>query len=172
MLLIDPKKVEFTPYHEVPHLLAPVITDGEEANRALKVIVQMMDERYELFAKAGVRNIASYNANVEAHPQEHHQKLASIVVIIDELADLMLVAAKEVESSIQRITQLARAAGIHLIVATQRPECGCYHRCDQSQYSFPHRICGLQCGRLPYDPGSDGRRKAAGLWRYAVSAGR
>lgn len=121
MLLIDPKKVEFTPYHEVPHLLAPVTTDGEEANRALKVIVQMMDERYELFAKAGVRNIASYNANVEAHPQEHHQKLASIVVIIDELADLMLVAAKEVESSIQRITQLARAAGIHLIVATQRP---------------------------------------------------
>ena len=121
MLLIDPKKVEFTPYHEVPHLLAPVITDGEEANRALKVIVQMMDERYELFAKAGVRNIASYNANVEAHPQEHHQKLASIVVIIDELADLMLVTAKEVESSIQRITQLARAAGIHLIVATQRP---------------------------------------------------
>ena len=121
MLLIDPKKVEFTPYHEVPHLLAPVITDGEEANRALKVIVQMMDERYELFAKAGVRNIASYNANVEAHPQEHHQKLVSIVVIIDELADLMLVAAKEVESSIQRITQLARAAGIHLIVATQRP---------------------------------------------------
>ena len=121
MLLIDPKKVEFSPYHEVPHLLAPVITDGEEANRALKVIVQMMDERYELFAKAGVRNIASYNANVEAHPQEHHQKLASIVVIIDELADLMLVAAKEVESSIQRITQLARAAGIHLIVATQRP---------------------------------------------------
>ena len=121
MLLIDPKKVEFTPYHEVPHLLAPVITDGEEANRALKVIVQMMDERYELFAKAGVRNIASYNANVEAHPQEHHQKLASIVVIIDELADLMLVAAKEVESSIKRITQLARAAGIHLIVATQRP---------------------------------------------------
>lgn len=121
MLLIDPKKVEFTPYHEVPHLLAPVITDGEEANRALKVIVQMMDERYELFAKVGVRNIASYNANVEAHPQEHHQKLASIVVIIDELADLMLVAAKEVESSIQRITQLARAAGIHLIVATQRP---------------------------------------------------
>ncbi len=121
MLLIDPKKVEFTPYHEVPHLLGPVITDGEEANRALKVIVEMMDNRYELFAKAGVRNIQSYNANVDAYPQEGHEKLASIVVIIDELADLMLVAAKEVESSIQRITQLARAAGIHLIVATQRP---------------------------------------------------
>ena len=121
MLLIDPKKVEFTPYHEVPHLLGPVITDGEEANRALKVIVEMMDNRYEMFAMAGVRNVQSYNANVEAHPQEGHEKLPSIVVIIDELADLMLVAAKEVESSIQRITQLARAAGIHLIVATQRP---------------------------------------------------
>lgn len=121
MLLIDPKKVEFTPYHEVPHLIGPVITDGEEANRALKVIVEMMDNRYEMFAKAGVRNIQSYNANVDAHPQEGHEKLASIVVIIDELADLMLVAAKEVEGSIQRITQLARAAGIHLIVATQRP---------------------------------------------------
>lgn len=121
MLLIDPKKVEFTPYHEVPHLIGPVITDGEEANRALKVIVKMMDDRYEMFAMAGVRNIQSYNANVDAHPQEGHEKLPSIVVIIDELADLMLVAAKEVEASIQRITQLARAAGIHLIVATQRP---------------------------------------------------
>ena len=68
MLLIDPKKVEFTPYHEVPHLIGPVITDGEEANRALKVIVKMMDDRYEMFAMAGVRNIQSYNANVDAHP--------------------------------------------------------------------------------------------------------
>ncbi len=121
MLLIDPKKVEFTPYHDVPHLLGPVITDGEEANRALKVVVEMMDQRYELFAMAGVRNIQSYNAYLDSHPQEKLEKLPSIVVIIDELADLMLVAAKEVESSIQRITQLARAAGIHLIVATQRP---------------------------------------------------
>lgn len=121
LLLVDPKKVEFTPYKEIPHLLGPVITDGDEANRALKVIVTMMDNRYELFSMAGVRNIAGYNAYIEAHPEEGLRPLPWIVVIIDELADLMLVAAKEVEASIQRITQLARAAGIHLIVATQRP---------------------------------------------------
>lgn len=121
LLLVDPKKVEFTPYKEIPHLLGPVITDGDEANRALKVIVTMMDNRYELFSMAGVRNIAGYNAYIEAHPEEGLHPLPWVVVIIDELADLMLVAAKEVEASIQRITQLARAAGIHLIVATQRP---------------------------------------------------
>lgn len=121
LLLVDPKKVEFTPYKQIPHLLGPVITDGEEANRALKVIVTMMDNRYELFSIAGVRNIAGYNSYIENHPEEGLSKLPWVVVIIDELADLMLVAAKEVESSIQRITQLARAAGIHLIVATQRP---------------------------------------------------
>lgn len=121
LLLVDPKKVEFTPYQKIPHLLGPVITDGEEANRALKVIVTMMDNRYELFSMAGVRNIQGYNAYLDTHPEEQLQKLPWIVVIIDELADLMLVAAKEVEGSIQRITQLARAAGIHLIVATQRP---------------------------------------------------
>ena len=121
LLLVDPKKVEFTPYKEIPHLLGPVITDGDEANRALKVIVTMMDNRYELFSMAGVRNIAGYNAYIEAHPEEGLSLLPWVVVIIDELADLMLVAAKEVEASIQRITQLARAAGIHLIVATQRP---------------------------------------------------
>ena len=121
LLLVDPKKVEFTPYKEIPHLLGPVITDGDEANRALKVIVTMMDNRYELFSMAGVRNIAGYNAHIEAHPEEGLSPLPWVVVIIDELADLMLVAAKEVEASIQRITQLARAAGIHLIVATQRP---------------------------------------------------
>lgn len=121
LLLVDPKKVEFTPYKQIPHLLGPVITDGEEANRALKVIVTMMDNRYELFSMAGVRNIAGYNAYVQNHPEDGLAKLPWIVVVIDELADLMLVAAKEVEGSIQRITQLARAAGIHLIVATQRP---------------------------------------------------
>lgn len=121
LLLVDPKKVEFTPYKQIPHLLGPVITDGEEANRALKVVVTMMDNRYELFAMAGVRNIAGYNTYIETHPEDGLTPLPWIVIIIDELADLMLVAAKEVEGSIQRITQLARAAGIHLIVATQRP---------------------------------------------------
>ena len=121
LLLIDPKKVEFTPYKDIPHLLGPVITDSDEANRALKVIVTIMEKRYELFSQAEVRNIAGYNAYVANHPDLNLDKLPWIVVIIDELADLMLVAAKEVEGSIQRITQLARAAGIHLIVATQRP---------------------------------------------------
>lgn len=121
LILVDPKKVEFTPYNGVPHLLAPVITDGEEANKALKVVVTMMDKRYDMFSEIGVRNIAGYNKYVASHPEENLRPMTSIVVIIDELADLMLVAAKEVEASIQRITQLARAAGIHLIVATQRP---------------------------------------------------
>lgn len=121
MILIDPKKVEFTPYNDVPHLLAPVITDGDLANKGLKVVVEMMDHRYDLFGNLGVRNIQTYNEYVLNHPDEHLKPLPRLVVIIDELADLMLVAAKEVEASIQRITQLARAAGIHLVVATQRP---------------------------------------------------
>lgn len=121
LILIDPKKVEFTPYKDVPHLLAPVITDGDLANKALKVVVEMMDHRYDLFGNLGVRNIQAYNELVKEHPNESLKPMPRIVIIIDELADLMLVAAKEVESSIQRITQLARAAGIHLIVATQRP---------------------------------------------------
>lgn len=121
LLLIDPKKVEFTMYAQVPHLLGPVITDGSEASTALKVIVNTMDNRYELFSQAGVRNISGYNKYIEEHQEEGLKKMPWIVVVIDELADLMLVAAKDVEASIQRITQLARAAGIHLIVATQRP---------------------------------------------------
>jgi S-DNA-T family DNA segregation ATPase FtsK/SpoIIIE len=119
LLLIDPKKVEFTQYMNIPHLIGPVITDGEEASRALKVVVKMMEDRYDIFAKAGVRNIAGYNSMADREPEL--KKMPWVVVIIDELADLMLVAAKDVEASIQRITQLARAAGIHLVVATQRP---------------------------------------------------
>lgn len=129
MLLIDPKKVEFTPYHRIPHLIGPVINDPSKANNALKVIVRIMEERYDVFSKCGVRNIQVYNEKVKdgsinngnTPAQPDYQFMPYIVVIIDELADLMAVAGKEVEGSIQRITQLARAAGIHLIVATQRP---------------------------------------------------
>ena len=121
LILIDPKKVEFTPYNDIPHLLAPVITDGDLANKALKVVVEMMDHRYDLFGLCGVRNITAYNSYLKNHPEEKLKPLPKIVVVIDELADLMLVSAKEVEQSIQRITQLARAAGIYLVVATQRP---------------------------------------------------
>jgi len=113
-------------YNGVPHLLAPVVTEPKRANIALKKIVVEMERRYEMFSDSGTKNIAGYNAYVEAENKTRSKetklnKLPFIVVIIDELADLMLVAAKEVEDSIMRITQMARAAGIHLIVATQRP---------------------------------------------------
>ena len=127
LVLVDPKKVEFTPYHDIPNLLWPVITDATMANNMLKKIVVMMDERYELFSSAGVRDIKTYNSTVDSFnaknddPEKMMVRLPYIVIIIDELADLMMISGKEVEASIQRITQLARASGIHLIVATQRP---------------------------------------------------
>ena len=119
LVLVDPKKVEFSMYNGIPHLLSPVVTDAKKASIALKNIVGEMERRYELLEHTKNKNINSYNKFCEAHTE--YQKLPYIVVIIDELADLMLVAAKEVEDSIMRITQMARAAGIHLIVATQRP---------------------------------------------------
>lgn len=118
MILIDPKKVEMLPYANMPHLLCPVVIDPKKASVALKKVVKEMDNRYDEFANNGVRNIEGYN---KLKKERGEPLLPNIVVIIDELADLMLVAAKEVEESIQRITQLARAAGIYLIVATQRP---------------------------------------------------
>ncbi|MBR2700709.1 MAG: DUF87 domain-containing protein [Erysipelotrichaceae bacterium] len=119
LLLIDPKKVEFTPYENIPHLIGPVINDTSEAANALKSIVEIMENRYNEFHRAGVRNITEYNRKVKDDTTLKH--MVYIVVIIDELADLMLTHGKDVEGYIQRITQLARASGIHLIVATQRP---------------------------------------------------
>ncbi len=126
LVLVDPKKVELSIYNGVPHLLAPVVTDPKRANVALKRIVAEMERRYDVFEESKTKNIESYNAYIdkknEGLPEAEKEKhMPFIVVIIDELADLMLVAAKEVEDSIMRITQMARAAGIHLIVATQRP---------------------------------------------------
>lgn len=126
LVLVDPKKVELSCYNGVPHLLTPVVTDPKKANVALKKIVTEMERRYDEFERTGNKNIAGYNMYIEKQnkvlPEEEKlHKMPFIVVIIDELADLMLVAAKEVEDSIMRITQMARAAGIHLIVATQRP---------------------------------------------------
>lgn len=126
LVLVDPKKVELSIYNGVPHLLTPVVTDPRKANIVLKKIVAEMDRRYDLFEQSGTKNIAGYNTYIDKKNKtkdEYGQikKMPYIVVIIDELADLMLVAAKEVEDSIMRITQMARAAGIHLIVATQRP---------------------------------------------------
>ena len=123
MILIDPKKVELSVYEGVPHLLRPVVTDPKKASVALQKVVQIMDERYDMFEQTGTKSIGTYNEYVEKQISKGKdvEKMPFLVVIIDELADLMMVCSKEVEESITRITQLARAAGIHLIVATQRP---------------------------------------------------
>lgn len=127
MLLVDPKRVEMAIYADLPHLVHPVVTEMQLAKNALEWAVAEMEQRYDNIARAGVRNIADYNAKVASfgdNPPEGMEGLAFmpyLVIIIDELADLMLVAAKEVETSIVRLAQLARAAGIHLILATQRP---------------------------------------------------
>lgn len=127
LLLVDPKRVEMAIYSDLPHLVHPVVTEMQLAKNALEWAVSEMEERYNQIAKAGVRNIADYNAKVASWGQsppegmEGLEFMPYLVVIIDELADLMLVAAKEVETSIVRLAQLARAAGIHLILATQRP---------------------------------------------------
>lgn len=121
LLLIDPKKVEFNSFANAPHLMTDIINEPTQANTALMRIVEIMDDRYRDFAKINVKNIKAYNEYKQVNPDADLPNMELIVVIIDELADLMIVAGKEVEQSIQRITQLARAAGIHLIVATQRP---------------------------------------------------
>ena len=124
MVLVDPKKVEMSMYNGVPHLLMPVVTDPKKASIALMKMVSEMERRYNLFEDSKTKNITDYNRYVEDRRRNLNgklEKLPYIIIIIDELADLMLVAAKEVEDSILRITQMARAAGIHLIVATQRP---------------------------------------------------
>lgn len=124
MMMIDPKMVELTVYNGVPHLLAPVVTDPRKAAQALQKVVSEMERRYDLFSHSGTRNIEGYNQHIEQQNQlkdEKQPKLPYIVVIVDELADLMMVAPGEVEDSIMRLAQMARAAGIHLIIATQRP---------------------------------------------------
>ena len=125
LVLVDPKKVELTNYNGIPHLLCPVVSDPKKASVVLQKVVAEMEKRYDIFAEKEVKNIAGYNELIEKekkkNPDINTTKMPYIVVIIDELADLMLVASKEVQDSIMRITQMARAAGIHLIVATQRP---------------------------------------------------
>jgi len=124
LMMIDPKMVELNVYNGVPHLLAPVVTNAKKASQALKKVVSEMERRYELFSHSGTRNIEGYNEHVKRDNLETGTKqplLPYIVVIVDELADLMMVASSDVEDSITRLAQMARAAGIHLIIATQRP---------------------------------------------------
>ncbi|AXH98753.1 DNA translocase FtsK [Sporosarcina sp. PTS2304] len=124
MMMIDPKMVELNVFNGIPHLLAPVVTDPRKAAQALQRVVSEMERRYELFSHTGTRNIEGYNNHIEQWNEdndEKHPRMPYIVVIVDELADLMMVASSDVEDSITRLAQMARAAGIHLIIATQRP---------------------------------------------------
>jgi S-DNA-T family DNA segregation ATPase FtsK/SpoIIIE len=125
LIMIDPKVVELSVYNGIPHLMIPVVTDPKKAAGALNWAVAEMTDRYQKFAEAGVRDIKGYNAKIEKltvpEGQERPQKLPLIVIIVDELADLMMVASGDVEEAICRLAQLARACGIHLIIATQRP---------------------------------------------------
>ena len=123
-MMVDPKMVELSVYNDIPHLLIPVVTNPRKASRALQKVVDEMENRYELFSKVGARNIAGFNAKVAEYNAQSEMKqvpLPLIVVIVDELADLMMVASKEVEDAIIRLGQKARAAGIHMLLATQRP---------------------------------------------------
>ena len=143
LVLVDPKKVELSNYNGTPHLLCPVVTDPKKASVTLQKIVSEMEKRYDIFSEKGVKKISEYNAYIEKenkkHPETPLNSMPFIVVIIDELADLMLVASKEVEDSIMRITQMARAAGIHLIVATQRPSTDVITGVVKA--NIPSRIC-------------------------------
>lgn len=121
LMMIDPKMVELNVYNGVPHLLTPVVTDPKKAAQALKQVVAEMERRYELFSRYGVRNIEGYNELVDQSDDEDAKRLPFIVVIVDELADLMMVASNDVEDAIMRLAQMARAAGIHMVLATQRP---------------------------------------------------
>ncbi len=143
LVLVDPKKVELTNYNGTPHLLCPVVNDPKKASLMLQNVVREMERRYDIFSEKGVKKISEYNAYIEKenkkHPETPLNKMFYLVVIIDELADLMLVASKEVEDSIMRITQMARAAGIHLIVATQRPSTDVITGVVKA--NIPSRIC-------------------------------
>jgi S-DNA-T family DNA segregation ATPase FtsK/SpoIIIE len=132
MILVDPKRVELGAYNDLPHLLTPVVTNPKKAANALDWAVREMDLRYDVLAECGVRDIASYNAMIArgelATPEDPdpmtgkgYEHLPYIVIVVDELNDLMMVAARDVEASICRIAQMARAVGIHLVIATQRP---------------------------------------------------
>ncbi len=195
LIMIDPKMLELSVYEGIPHLLAPVVTDMKEAANALRWCVAEMERRYQLMAALGVRNLAGFNRKLkeaqeagqpirdpllmkqlgpEGNPNEVPllDPLPFIVVIVDELADMMMIVGKKVEELIARLAQKARASGIHLILATQRPSVDVITGSDQGEHSDAHRVPGLGEGRLAHDSRPDGRGAAAGSRRHAVPAAR
>ncbi len=192
--MIDPKMLELSIYDGIPHLLSPVVTDPKKAVVALKWTVREMEDRYRKMSKVGVRNIDGFNARVRQAMERGEtmsrtvqtgfdretgepifeteqfdlEPLPYIVVIIDEMADLMMVAGKEIEGTVQRLAQMARAAGIHVIMATQRPSVDVITGTIKA--NFPTRISFQVTSKIdsPHDPAGAGRRTAAGHGRHAV----
>ena len=169
MVLVDPKQVELTHYDSIPHLLTPVITSPKQAAIALQNLVREMEQRYAYMALARTRTLKDLN-KVRATRDE--PPLPYVLCVIDELADLMMVAPADVEDSIIRIAQKARAVGIHLVLATQSPAGGRHHGHDQGQRAVADRVRGLLADRLARDPRPERRRIAARHGGHALLAGR
>ena len=166
-IMIDPKRVELTPFNSIPHLATPVIVDTDKALSTLRWLNQEMDKRYQKLAAAGARNIEGYNKS-----KQGEEKLPYLVLVIDELADLMMAGFDEVEHILCRLAQLARATGIHLVVATQRPSVDVVTGLIKA--NFPTRISFAVTSQVDSRTILDmgGRREAAGAGRYALYAHR
>ena len=177
-ILIDPKRLELGLYEDIPHLATPIIVDPKLASRSLKWAVAEMERRYRDLAGWGVRNIDGYNTEIMRRNlvKEYDDKgepwkpLPYIVIIIDELADLMMTSGREVEESITRLAQMARAVGIHLVLATQRPSVDVITGLDQSKLPFAYFVPRLFEDRLAHDHRHERRRTTARTRRHAVPA--
>ena len=168
LLLIDPKMLELAAYADIPHLLAPVVTDMDFAPGALNWAVEEMENRYRKMATTGARHIVSYNAKMAG--EENAERMPYIVIIIDELADLMMVAGKKVELSISRLAQKARAAGIHMILATQRPSVDVITGLIKANVPCRLSLSSRVKNRFAHHPRPNGRRDLAGQRRHAIFA--